>query len=112
MTGTTTSRLPRTTCRTAARPALRAEPHRFHFSQDAVATCRCGRWAVAKIRRFRTADSQAGYERPGTPFVELTEQQALKDWGHHVANLPDGQTVHSSAAVRTYRASAEGRVAA
>lgn len=75
----------------------RAAFHRFHFSQEAsVGTCRCGRWAVAKVRRALMAD--------GLPFVELTEQQALKDWGHHVANLSDGQTVHSSVAVRAQRA--------
>ncbi|SLM49235.1 protein of unknown function [Nitrospira japonica] len=77
----------------------RAAPHRFHFSQKAQAgTCSCGRWAIT---RRRAMTNKAG---PGPAFVELTEQQALKDWGNHIANLPEGQTVHSSASVRTHRA--------
>lgn len=80
--------------------AKRAAPHRFHFSHEAGAgTCTCGRWAVAKRRPPK--NPEAGH-RPA--FVELTEQQALKDWRNHIANLPDGQTVHSSASVRAHRA--------
>jgi hypothetical protein len=34
----------------------------------------------------------------GLPFVELTKEQALRDWGYHIANLP-GQEIQLSTSV-------------
>lgn len=73
--------------------------HRFVFA-DHVGTCSCNRWAVAKIpmtaKRLEQLAKQYGKERfrgmdisQGVSFIELTKEQALRDWGYHVANLPE-----------------------
>ncbi len=74
--------------------------HRFTFSDSHVGFCSCHRWAVTKIpmtpRRAEQLAKKYGKPVPlGGPFVELTKEQALRDWGYHVANLP-GQEIQRS----------------
>lgn len=57
--------------------------HQFHFSKDAVGTCSCGKWVVAKAPWLA--------RRYGFSFKELTEEQARKDWAYHIQNLPTGK---------------------
>lgn len=59
--------------------------HRFLFSKDCIATCTCGRWALAKAPWLA--------KQYGFPFKELTEEQARKDWAYHIQNLP-GERQH------------------
>lgn len=80
--------------------------HRFHFSDSYVGSCSCNRWAVAKIpmtpRRAEQLAKKYGTERGplgGRPFVELTKEQALRDWGYHIANLP-GPEIQRSVTVQ------------
>lgn len=93
--------------------------HRFHFSKNGVATCSCGRWTLAKIHMTATRAQRLarkyGKERfgpradgilmTGTRFKELTEEEAMKDWGFHVRSLPEkGERVHGCAYIKKERA--------
>lgn len=98
--------------------------HQFQFLKGHIGACRCG-WAVSKIamtalRAQRLAavygQDRFGPEaddilRNGVPFHELTEDQALQDWMHHVRNLPEAKKggegqrtrIHSCSQVKTRR---------
>lgn len=77
--------------------------HLFRFEKaQGIGSCRCG-WAVAKTpmttaRAQRLANrygkARLGPEandmlRKGVTFHPLTEDQAVKDWNHHIRNLPE-----------------------
>ncbi len=98
--------------------------HQFQFLKGHIGACRCG-WAVAKVPmtalraqrlaavhgKDRFGPGADGIFRNGVPFQELTEDQALQGWMHHVRNLPEAKKgeegqrtrVHSCSQVKIRR---------